>query len=130
MLYVVKDEKPFVLVDMATELPRLKSFAAAGKEEYLLKRALMIAADDKVLGRKEYAGKDLFVVRMILLTERDEYGRPKWGGTAEIALVEVPRASIAGKDVAGIQALDLNAVRKLLPTRMLSLANLEKASPP
>ena len=112
VMYVVKEGKPFILVDLARELPNFKDYAPAGQEEYLLKRALMIAASGDVLKRKEYEGKDAFVVRMILLLETDEYGRPKFNAAPEIALLEVARKVAAGLTPRRIAALTLDEARK------------------
>jgi hypothetical protein len=128
VMYVLKDGKPFVLVDLAPELPNFKDYAPAGQEEYLLKRALLIAAGDDVLKRKEYEGKDAFVVRMILLLEMDEYGQPKFSAAPEIALLEVARKVAAGLTPRRIAAMTLDEARQAVASRHLTLANIPQGT--
>jgi hypothetical protein len=127
ILSVVRDQKPFILMDMAPELARLKGYTPAAQEEYLVKRALMAVRSDNVWKKKEYEGKDSFVVRMILLMELDEYGKPKWGSAMEIALVEVPRGAVAQRTREAIAALDRDQARKAIEKCRFSLENIEKA---
>lgn len=124
--YVVKEQKPFILMDLAPELRALKAHGKPAQAEYLLKRALMVAAADNVLRRKEYEGKDVFVVRMILLTELDEYGKPKWGSARELALLEVPRSAVSALSQEQINAMKLEEAKKLFTSRKMSLANISK----
>jgi hypothetical protein len=128
ILSVVKDQKPFILMDMAPELARLKGYTPAAQEEYLVKRALTAVRSDNVWKKKEYEGKDSFVVRMILLTELDEYGKPKWGSALEIAIVEIPRRAVAQRTREAIAALDREQARKAVENCRFSLENIEKAA--
>jgi len=128
ILAVVKQEKPFILMDLAPELPKLKGYTPAAQEEYLVKRALMAVRSDNVWKKKEYEGKNTFVVRMILLGELDEYGKPKWGSAPEIAHMEIPRGAAAPLRRETIAALDREQTRKAVENCRFSLDNIDKAA--
>jgi hypothetical protein len=128
IMYVLKEGNPFVLVDLAPELPNFQGYPPAGQEEYLLKRALVIAAGDEVLKRKEYQGKDTFTVRIILLLETDEYGRPKFSAAPEIALLRVAREVAARLTPKGIAAMTLAEARKSLAGCQLTLGNIPQGT--
>lgn len=128
ILYTLKDQMPFVLMDLAPELPKLKRYGHEGREEYLLKRALAVLVSDRVRKRKEYEGKDAFVIRMILLMELDEYGKPKWGNAPEIALLEIARDGVSSLTLDAVAALDLDAARKIFRTCRLSPANIDRVA--
>ncbi len=128
VLSVVKQDKPFILMDLAPELSKLRGYTPAAQEEYLVKRALMVVRSDGVWKKKEYEGKNTFVVRMILLVELDEYGKPKWASALEIALVEIPRSALAQRSREAIAALDRQQTRKAVENCRLSLENIEKAA--
>ena len=123
ILAVMKDDNPFVLMDMLPEAKILLSLTPAAQREYLLKRALVTLVD-KVLPEKKYEGKDTFVVKMILLNEKDEYGKPQWGSAPVIALLHVPRTAVEALKIEKIANFDRPEVDKLVQVERLDLASL------
>ncbi len=88
----------------------------------------MVVRSDGVWKKKEYEGKNTFVVRMILLMELDEYGKPKWASALEIALMEIPRSALVQRTREAIAALDRDETRKAVENCRFSLENIEKAA--
>jgi len=110
VLAVMKDGRPLVLADMLPEWPKLKALAPAEREDYLLRRALILAGQKKE-AKKDFAEQPVFAVRFILLTETDEYSKPKWGTAPELALLEAERAAFENLTLEDIAALDAKAVK-------------------
>jgi len=92
VLTTLKDEKPYILMDMSPELGTFKSLQGTERETFLLRRAVK-AVHEHGLKETKFTGKDSFVVRMVLVEGKDEYNRPKWGSAKEIAIMETNRAS-------------------------------------
>jgi len=78
VLTTLKDEKPYILMDMSPELGTFKSLQGTERETFLLRRAVK-AVHEHGLKETKFTGKDSFVVRMVLVEGKDEYNRPKWG---------------------------------------------------
>jgi len=127
VLAVMKDKRPLVLADMLPEWPKLKELAPAEREEYLLRRALVLV-HQRQNTKKDFADQPVFVIRFILLTELDEYSKPKWGAAPELALLEIERAKFASLTLEGIAALDTNAVKTLFKTAKIDQSAFAKIS--
>jgi hypothetical protein len=128
VMYVIKEGNPVIFVDFSPELPNFQSCAPAGQEEYLLKRALLIASAGDVLKRKEYEGKDAFVVRIILVLKTDEYDRPSFGDAPEIALLHLARETAARLTPQRIAAMTLEESRKAFVSRQVTLTNIPQGT--
>jgi len=123
VLLAVKDGKPFLLVNVASRLDSLKRVDRGDQEAFLQGQALWTVVD-AALGHQPYQGKDHFVVRMITITERDEYARPKWGSAVELAVLELDRAAVAGLTTAGVEKMPPEKTTSLFTARRFSLENL------
>ncbi len=128
LMYVMKEGNPVIVADLAPEMANFQDYAPAGQEEYLLKRALIIAAAGDVLKRKQYEGKDAFVVRIILVLKTDEYGRPSFGDAPEIALLRVARETAAGLTPQRIAAMTLEEAKKAFASRQVTLTNIPQGT--
>lgn len=95
ILYLHKNGKPFILIDIAPSIKEYASLCSSAQEEFLLKKALVALFDNKSI-RNDYDGHDLFIFRMVCLTEKDEYGRPKWGTASEVAMLMARGSGIHG----------------------------------
>src|SRR5260370_12700999 len=127
VLYAMKDNKPFILMNMAPDLDGLKLMDASAQEEYLLKRTLVNLIDFGS-GRKEYKDYDHFVIKIVLMNQVDEYGRDKWGSALDLAAVEVDRLAIRALRSGDLDALTLEDTRGLFASRRLFLVNIAKAN--
>jgi hypothetical protein len=101
---LMKDGKPFIMVNMAPELPNFGKAGKQAKEDYLQKRAAEVIIDF-ALTKEEYEGKDTFVVRMVLLDGKDDYNRPKWGSAVNLAFLELKREPLAGLSKDGLATI-------------------------
>jgi hypothetical protein len=129
-LFVVKkDGHPCAHANLAKELPTLQSLNAAGQEEYILKRALVIVTES-VLSRKECQSAEHFSVRLILVSKLDEYGRPKWGEASQLALLELDRAAVQALKPEAVDALSLDRLRGLFTSRHISLECISQVGKP
>lgn len=111
-LYVVKDGKAFVQLNLYPEADALRGLDAAARETYLYRRVAKSLLE-KGLDHKAFAGKDEFVVRMVMLKSMDEYGRPKWGEAADIGRLIATRAAVekhTGKTADTLSADDVAAM--------------------
>ncbi len=125
-LFVLKAEQPFILLDVAPNLATLQSLGAEAQEEYLLRTAVRTLVAE-ALGRKEYQGKERFTVRVIAVTEKDEYKRPKWSTALELAVLETDRATLGELQAADVDLLMPDAITLRFTRRQLTLDNLAKA---
>jgi hypothetical protein len=88
MVTALKQGRPFVLVDMLPEAPKLAGWDDLARTAYLRRRALMIAKQ-ATASKPELANKPEAAVRMILLKDKDEYNQPRWETAPELALFEL-----------------------------------------
>ncbi|MFH1024906.1 MAG: hypothetical protein V1809_16115 [Planctomycetota bacterium] len=104
ILYLMKDGNPLVLADMMPEAGKLAGHNEAARERYLMRRALQMVFEGLVKESK-FAEQKQFVVSMILLKERDEYGRPQWATAPQLARFTV-QPTIRSKEDIEILATD------------------------
>ncbi|MCE9548254.1 MAG: hypothetical protein K8T25_22505 [Planctomycetia bacterium] len=128
ILYVIKDDKPHVLMDMLPEAPTLRGLTDAAAREYLMKRALAVLVGEG-LGQEKFAGRTEFTVRMILLNDVDEYGKPRWGQAPQIALFSISRSKLERLDKKGVDALKRDQLPSLFDSANINLAPLHEAKP-
>jgi hypothetical protein len=102
---LMKDDKPYIMVNMAPELPNFGKAPKRTKEDYLLRRAAEVIIDF-ALAKEEYDGKASFVLRMVLLDGKDDYNRPKWGSAVDLAFLELKRDSLTGLTKESLANLD------------------------
>lgn len=88
MVAALKQGRPFVLVDLLPEAPKLAGWDDAARTAYLRRRALMIARQ-ATAPKPELAKMPEAAVRMILLKDKDEYNQPRWETAPELALFEL-----------------------------------------
>jgi hypothetical protein len=125
VVLALKDGTPYVTANVADDLPTLSQGDAAAREDALIRRAVQIAIE-RAVNHKPYAGKDEFVVRLIVLHELDEYGRAKSGSALELATVTVPRTSLDGLTASQVANLAGPDLKKLVRNPTVNLGNLDK----
>lgn len=99
--------RAFLLVDMKAEAPSLNGHTSQRQEEYLLKRALMLAAESACKRAMHKEQKD-FTVKMILLGSTNEYNEEQWGAAPVLALLKLPRPDLSDEQ---LDALDDTSLR-------------------
>lgn len=124
-LYVVKDGKAFVQVNLFPEIDALRSLDAAGQEAYLCRRAAKSLLE-KGLSHKLFTAQNDFVVRLVVLKNLDEYGRPKWGDAAEVARLSANRPNLQTHAAEPAEKLDDSAAVSLFAEKKLNLDALNK----
>lgn len=112
ILAVLKDDEPFVLMDILPEVVTINTLTESARREYLLKRALLTIRAN-ALGESQFLDKDTFTVRMILLKDVDEYGRPKWGTAPQVALLRLRRERIEPLTADDIHELERGQVEAM-----------------
>jgi hypothetical protein len=123
-LFLVSNNTPFILMDMAPELPALRNLNAGAREHYLMKRAVAVVLDN-ALSKKQFAGKETFVIRMVLVSKKDEYGRPLWGEATELARFELDRSVLAGVTSQSIDGMKTEALRSTFRSVTFSQSTLQ-----
>ncbi len=122
-LYVVKDGKAFVQLNLFPEADALRALDAAERETYLYRRAAKSLLE-KGLAHPQFKGKDEFVVRLVMLKSMDEYGRPKWNDAAEIGRLTATRASLESQAGQTATSLSSGDAAALFSQRKLSIDSL------
>jgi len=126
IVMTVKDGMPFVLFDVFPEQSAMAALSEEGKQEYLLKRVLVVLAE-KGLSEPQFEGRREFRVRIVSVSSRDEYGRPHWAAASEIAQLEVSRDRVEGLDAASVAALRPSDARQRFRSVRIELANLSES---
>jgi hypothetical protein len=122
-LFLVNKNAPFILMDMAPELAALQHLDGGEREHYLMKRAVTTVLD-KALAKKEFAGKDTFTIRMVLVTKKDEYGRPLWGEARELARFELDRSILVGLTSQSVDVIKTEDLRSTFRSVTFSKSTL------
>jgi len=125
VVLTTRDGVPYITANVADDLPALREGDPGQREDALIRKAIKLTLDRGV-GHKPYEGKDRFVVRLMVLTELDEYGKAKAGSSVELATVEVPRASLEGLTPERLAALSGPDLKKLVRNPAVNLGNLDK----
>jgi hypothetical protein len=120
-----KKGTPYITANVADDVPALARGDATAREDALIRKAIQVALE-RGMKHKTYEGKDLFLVRLIVLHELDEYGKAKSGSSLELASVEVPRASLDGLTADRLSQLSGADLRNLVRNPAVNLGNLDK----
>lgn len=111
IVFAVKDGGPLILVDMAGETDHFQSLPAKARQEYLAKRALIIVAE-QALARPDYQGMDLFKVKLVEVTDYDDYDQPKWFDADHLGSFRVTRSAAKGLKLEQINVMGLDELTK------------------
>jgi hypothetical protein len=125
VVLTTKDGVPYITANVADDITSFKPGDATQREDALIRKAIRLALE-RGLHHKPYDGKDSFTVRLMVLTELDEYGKAKAGSSVDLATVEVPRASLEGLTVDKLVTLTGTNLKKLVRNSTVSLGNLDK----
>lgn len=120
VLAVIKDKKPLILADILPEVEKLRAFSEDERSEYVYKRALMLLESRKN-AKKDFKTHETFTVRLILLKDKDEYGKPQWGSAPEVAFLTIQRSEFDTLSVDDIVNLSADSVKKLFVDAKISI---------
>ena len=84
----IKENQPYILVDILPEVNSFIKYAASSQKDYLRKRALLTCLE-QLENKAEFKDAGIIKIRMIMVSESDEYGRGNWAMAPELALFEV-----------------------------------------
>ena len=126
VIATMKDGSPFILIDLYPEIEIMISLTSdIEKKEYLLKRALL-SVQESLEDDDEFSEHDVFVVRVILLKEVDEYNRPKWGTAPEVAILKIDKTLIKQLDLDKLNHLGLRDITPLVSIETFNLHEIKK----
>lgn len=124
VVYAVKEGRALILMDMVPELEALTPLGPQGREEYLKKRALLTVTT-QALGLEKFQGQGTFTVRMVQVTEYDDYDQPNWFSATPLARFEIERTAVSNLNPQSISAMPLTQVSKYVKVVEMNVSRLE-----
>ena len=88
IIATIKNEKPYILIDILPEVDNFTKHTYELQRDYLRKRALQIC-QEHTKKKEEFKNFKVIKVRMIMVSDSDEYGRGNWATAPELALFMV-----------------------------------------
>lgn len=105
---VVKNDEPYILVDILPEVNNFNKHPAGSQKVYLCMRALQICLQ-AIEKKEEFKDRNDFKVRMIMVSTSDEYGRGNWAMAPELAVFMIPRPKVPLDKIGALRGEELTS---------------------
>ena len=124
IVFAVKEGHPLILIDVDPDMDTITQLTPSGKKEYIFKLALLKAVKDAV-PRQAYKGMNSFPIKLVVVTEYDNYEQPNWFSADVVSNLVISRDKILGLTSQKINAMSLPDLDKYITVDSLELGYLE-----